>query len=80
MKVIISSEERLIEVAEQAIKIIANLRKYTKLWEQTHGCELRNRKKYWEGVADGFVRSLELPELKQNDNYKIEINENSTGS
>lgn len=77
MKVIISSEERLVEVAEQAIKIIANLRKYTTLWEQTHGSELRNRKKYWEGVADAFVKSLALPELKQNDHYKIEINENN---
>lgn len=79
MKVIISSEARLIEVAEQAIKIIANLRKYTTLWEQTHGSELRNRKKYWEGVADTFIKSLEFPELKQNDNYKIEINQNIPG-
>lgn len=80
MKVIISSEEQLIVVAEKAIKIIANLRKYTTLWEQEYGVELKNRKKYWEIEADKFVKSLELPELKQNDHYKIEINENTPGS
>lgn len=80
MKVIIASEEQLLKAAEEAIKIIANLRKFTVLWEQEHGCELRNRKKCWEAHADRFIQSLHLPELKRGDNYKIEINENTPGS
>lgn len=75
MKIKITSEEELVKIAEDAIKIIANLRKFTKLWQETHGVELKNRKKYWEDIADKFTDKLQMPELKRNENIKIEVNE-----
>lgn len=78
MKVIISSEEQLVKISEEAIKIIANLRKFTKLWEANHGVFLKKRKKCWEEIADKFIERLQIEEgLKQNENIKIEINDQS---
>ena len=74
MRIKISSEQQLITTAEEAIKIIANLRKFTKLWEEGYGAELRNRKKYWEQEADKFIELLQMPELNMRESIKIEIN------
>lgn len=74
MKVTIHNEQQLITTAEEAIKIIANLRKFTKLWEEGYGVELRNRKKYWESQADRFIELLQMPELNRRESIKIEIN------
>lgn len=76
MKILIRDEQELVNVAEEAIKIIANLRRFTKYWEETHGVEMKNRKKRWEAIADKFIERLQLQgELKQNENIKIEVNE-----
>jgi hypothetical protein len=75
MKIKITSEQELVNVAEEAIQIIANLRKFTTLWEETHGVELKNRKKCWEVIADKFISKLQMPELKRNEQIKIEVNE-----
>lgn len=48
MKIKISTEEELIEVATEAIHLLSNLRQVTKLWNESHGYELRNRRKYYE--------------------------------
>lgn len=74
MQIKVTSEQQLIKTAEEAIKIIANLRKFTKLWEETHGVELKNRKKCWETIADKFIESLPVEELKRNESVKIEVN------
>lgn len=74
MKIKIQSEEELLKIAEQAIKIIANLRKFTKLWEETHGVKLKERKKNWEATADRFIESLTMEELHRNEHIHIEIN------
>lgn len=74
MKIKIQSEEELIKIAEQAIKVIANLRKFTKLWEETHGVILKTRKKHWEEKADKFIQSLPMEELLRNEQINIEIN------
>lgn len=78
MKIKIQSEEELIKIAEQAIKVIANLRKFTKLWEETHGVILKTRKKHWEAKADDLIRSLPIEELHRNEQINIEINNQST--
>jgi hypothetical protein len=72
MKIQIHSEQELIKVAEEAIRVIANLRKFTKLWEETYGADLRNRKKCWEELADKFVEQLQV-ELRTNEQIKIEL-------
>lgn len=75
MKIKIESEQDLINIAEEAIKIIANLRKFTKLWKETYGVELKQRKKCWEDIADKFVDSLPIEELKRNEQVKIEVDD-----
>lgn len=74
MKIKISSEQELISVCEEALHIISNLRKFTKLWEQTHGVELKERKKYYETKADEFIERLQVPEHRQAGQIKIEVN------
>jgi hypothetical protein len=80
MKIKIKDEDELIGIAEEAIRIIANLRKFTKLWEESFGVELKARKKYYEEQADELIKKLEIMELKKSEEIKIEINENTSGS
>jgi hypothetical protein len=77
MEIKINSEQELIKVAEEAIRVISNLRKFTKLWEESYGVELKERKKRWEARADKFINELQAFELKTNECIKIEINENT---
>lgn len=77
MKVKVKSEQELLKVAEEAIQVIANLRKFTKLWEESYGVELKNRKKCWENLADNFIDRLQVIELKRHESIQIEINKNS---
>lgn len=80
MKIKIKDEDELLGIAGEAIRIIANLRKFTKLWEESFGVELKARKKYYEEQADELIKKLEIMELKKSEEIKIEINENTSGS
>lgn len=77
MKIIIQSEDELIKVAAEALHILSNLRKFTRLWEETHGVVLKRNKKYYEEKADTFISNLQVPDHKQLHEIKIEINENT---
>jgi hypothetical protein len=74
MKIKIQSEEELISVCEEALHIISNLRKFTKLWEQEFGVELKTKKKRYEQMADELIERLQVPEHRQAGQIKIEIN------
>lgn len=69
----INSEEELISVATEALHIISNLRKFTKLWEETHGTVLKERKKYYERKADELIQKLQVAEHKHPEQIKIEV-------
>jgi hypothetical protein len=74
MKIKVSSEEELIKIAEESIRIIANLRKFTRLWDESHGVELKARKKYYEAQADELIERLQSTNLQRREGIKIEIN------
>jgi hypothetical protein len=74
MKIKVTNEQELLKITEEAIRVIANLRKFTKLWEEAHGVELRTKKKGWELVADNFIERLQIGELNRNEHIKIEVN------
>lgn len=78
MKIKINSEQELIGVCEEALHIIANLRKFTKLWEQEHGIELKIKKKRYEQMADELIERLQVPEHRHSGQIKIEINNEKT--
>lgn len=73
MKIIIKSEQELKEVAEELIHVLANLRKFTSLWEKSYGAILRVRKKYYENKADDLINRLRVPEHDQPHEIKIKI-------
>lgn len=73
MRVTIKSEEELIEVAQEAIRILVNLRHSSKAWEEDYGVEKKRSKKKWEEAADRFVSKLQTPDLTRNEHIKIEI-------
>lgn len=77
MKIIINSEDELISVAEEALHILANLRKFTALWENSHGVELKNRKKYYENKADELIQRLQIPDHRHPDQLTIKISDKS---
>lgn len=70
----INSEEELISVAIELAHCLCNLRKFTKLWEQDYGVELKARKKYWEKKADELIQRLQVTEHRNKEQLKIEVN------
>lgn len=77
MKILIRDEQELVNVAEELIHVIANLRKFTRLWEETHGVDLKARKKYYEKEADTLIERLKVTEHKHPSEIKIEVHANS---
>jgi hypothetical protein len=73
MIVKINSEQELFDLAEELLRIITNLRHYTKLWEESYGVVLRDRKKCWEDRADKLIATLQIQELTRNETIKIEV-------
>lgn len=73
MKIKISSEEELLKVATEAIHLLSNLRHFTKKWNETHGYDLKQRKTYYEGLADSLLERLKVTEHRQSNQIKIEI-------
>lgn len=77
MKIKIQSEQELIDVCTEALHVLSNLRKFTKLWEESYGVDLKARKKYYEQKADELIKRLQVTENRQQTKIKIEINENT---
>lgn len=75
MVVKITSEQELIQVATEAIHILNNLRHFTKKWNEGHGTELKQRKMYYEKLADDLLIRLQVTEHRQANQIKIEIND-----
>lgn len=74
MKIIVKSEEELVNVATELAHVLCNLRHFTRLWNETHGAELRARKKYWEDKCDELLKRLQITEHRQSNQIKIEVN------
>lgn len=76
MKIKIQSEEELLKVATEALHILANLRHFTKKWNETHGYELKRRKIFYEEKADELIQRLQIEEHRTESQVKIEVNAN----
>lgn len=74
MKIKIQSEDELLSIAAEAIHIVTNLRAATKKYNEHFGSHLKNRKIYWENKADELVERLQVPEHRNLNELKIEIN------
>lgn len=79
MRIIISNEQELVNVATELAHVLCNLRHFTKLWNESHGFELKQRKTYYEQKADELLKRLQVTEHRQSNQIKIEVNENSSG-
>lgn len=75
MKITVTSEQELVNVATELAHVLSHLRKYQKKWEQNYGVELKNRKKFWEERADALLQRLQVTEHRNPIQIKIEINE-----
>lgn len=73
MIVKINSEEELISVAEELIHVLANLRKFSRLWQENHGAPLLRSKKYFEEKADELIERLQVKEHRNPYEVKIKI-------
>lgn len=76
MKIKIKSEEELVNVTEELIHVIANLRKFTKLWEESYGVELKKKKKHYEKRADDLIERIQVPDHVRQYEIKIEVDAN----
>lgn len=74
MKIKVTSEDELLTICADALHVLTYLRKYTKLWEENYGVELKTRKKHYEKEADKLIEQLQLKDHKYSKDIKIEIN------
>lgn len=63
MNVMIKTEEELVSKFRESIRILANLRKFQKLWEENYSPEAKAMKKYWQEKADAFIKELDNPQI-----------------
>lgn len=77
MRIKVTSEQELVNVATELAHVLSNLRKFQKKWEGAYGVELRERKKYWEDKADSLLQRLQVTEHRNPSQIKIEINDKS---
>jgi hypothetical protein len=64
MKVVIRSEEELAHEFREVVNALANLRKFTKLWEGNYGVALKEKKKRWEAKSDELLKRLQESQIK----------------
>lgn len=62
IKVKINTEEELKEFAEEAIRIMVNLRYWTKRWSVEYGSMTKDKKVLWERKADELLQKMQSPE------------------
>ena len=53
-------EAQIKAVAEEAVRVLHNLRFYTKYWNEHGGYQARARMEYWQTQADKLLDSLGL--------------------
>jgi hypothetical protein len=64
MRIVIHSEEELIELARKLLHISVNMRHWQKEWHQHHGAVLLGKKKDWEGRMDALLEELKAERSK----------------
>jgi len=74
MKIKVTSEQELLNVCQEALHILSNLRHFTNKWNKEHGYELRQRKDYYEKMADELIQRLQITEHRRESQIKIEVN------
>lgn len=73
MVIKIKSEDELLALCTELLHVTSNMRKFQKLWEHNYGVELRQRKKYYEELADALLEKLNVTEHREAKQIKIEI-------
>ena len=73
MRIIVHSEDELLEVARKLLHCGTNLRYWTKQWNEKHGGLLLQRKQYWEKKWDELMEELEARRSNLLTEVKIEI-------
>jgi hypothetical protein len=58
MKVVVTDEQELFELAKELLHVLANLRYWSDQWNKYHGSVLLNRKKFYEQKADTLLERL----------------------
>lgn len=58
MHIRIESEAVLVHKFREMLEIMENMRKFQKLWEESYGPPLKEKKKRWEAKADQFLKDL----------------------
>jgi hypothetical protein len=77
MKVVINSEEELIDKFKESVHILNNLRHFTKIWQDHYGAGNNFKRVYWQEKADKFLDSLDASKTRSKEQIKI-INSNTT--
>jgi len=74
MRVIINSQEELIEYARDLTHLVANLRHAQKEWQEYYGANLLSRKKFWEKKVDDFINqhNIEATQIEYEVDIKID--------
>lgn len=69
----VESEEELVELAEEMLHIITNLRYWSKEWSSKYGVDAKRRMKYWEARADELLANRNVPKYERQEQLKIQI-------
>lgn len=74
MKIKITSERELLNMASELWHTLVNVRYHSRKWEEEHGSALLAAKKKWERKADDLIIKYNVAKSHQATDIKIEIN------
>lgn len=79
MRIRIESEEELLQLAKKLLHCSVNLRFWQKEWNEKHGGNLLEKKKFWEKKMDDLLADLGAEKTHNQSEVHISIkNENES--
>lgn len=72
-KIIVKSEDELIELTKELWHVLVNLRYWTNEWQKEHGAILLEHKKKWEARADELIKTHGLQKTNASSGIEISL-------
>jgi len=73
MPVTIHTEKELYDLAAESVRVLHNLRFWTKYWQEHLGSHAKRKKEYWEQKADALLNELGMTEHNNTRTIKYSI-------
>jgi hypothetical protein len=72
-KIKVTSEAELEAVAKELLRLLVNVRHYTRVWEREYGSVAKHHRDIWNQKADDYLAGLSASKDTNNKNQSFEV-------